>query len=168
MCIKSQCRVTVIVFNLNGSVRNSTCPSFVVRYTQLKGCGYPLIKLYLMTLSISISRDLVEIRDSRRNWLHIIFVGRPRMLYLVRLFRSSWPYETLTINLTPVDVAITSIRSQVLGHSRADIYERYYQSQKVMADVQSAYLGTPAREALIRSLGTMSLTRDHNAPKELN
>jgi hypothetical protein len=65
-------------------------------------------------------------------------------------------------------VATTSIRSKVLGHSRADIYERYYQSQKVLEDVDSAYLGTPAREALIRTLGTMSLTRDPNAPKELN
>ncbi|QSS59407.1 hypothetical protein I7I51_08842 [Histoplasma capsulatum] len=58
-------------------------------------------------------------------------------------------------------------RNQVLGHSRADIFERYYLSQKVKRDVQSAYLGFPARESVIRAVGMMSLTRDPRVPKEL-
>ena len=41
-------------------------------------------------------------------------------------------------------------------------------SQKVKRDVQSAYLGHPARESLICSVGRMTLTRDPRAPKELS
>ncbi|OJD25540.1 hypothetical protein ACJ73_03093 [Blastomyces percursus] len=65
------------------------------------------------------------------------------------------------------DVATAAERNQVLGHSRADIFERYYLSQKVKRDVQSAYLGCPARESVIRAVGMMSLTRDPRVPKEL-
>ena len=52
----------------------------------------------------------------------------------------------------------------VLGHSRAEIYERNYQSK----DVQSAYSETPEHDTLIRALGNMSLTRDPAAPKNLS
>jgi hypothetical protein len=52
----------------------------------------------------------------------------------------------------------------VLGHSRAEIYERNYQSK----DVQSAYSETPEHDTLIRALGNMSLTRDPTAPKNLS
>jgi hypothetical protein len=45
-----------------------------------------------------------------------------------------------------------------MGHSRAEIYDKYYINQ-----VQSAYLGTP-KDALISLIGHMSLTRDHEAP----
>jgi Protein of unknown function (DUF3435) len=65
-------------------------------------------------------------------------------------------------------VATTSLRSQVLGHSRADIYDRYYQSQKVRQDVQAAFLETAEHKALIRALGNMSLSLDSNVPKGLN
>jgi hypothetical protein len=67
-----------------------------------------------------------------------------------------------------VPAVATTLRSQVLGHSRAEIYERYYQSQKVRKDVQAAYSETPECEALIRALGNMSLTRDPNALKHLS
>ncbi|OJD21124.1 hypothetical protein ACJ73_07535 [Blastomyces percursus] len=65
------------------------------------------------------------------------------------------------------DVATAAERNQVLGHSRADIFERYYISQKVKRDVQSAYLGCPARDSIIRAVGMMSLTRDPRVPKDL-
>jgi hypothetical protein len=65
-------------------------------------------------------------------------------------------------------VASTSIRSQVLGHSRADIYDRYYRSQVVRQDVQAAFLETPEQKALISAMGNMSLTMDPNAPKGLS
>ncbi|EDN08839.1 FluG domain-containing protein [Histoplasma capsulatum] len=65
-------------------------------------------------------------------------------------------------------VATTSERNQVMGHSRADIFERYYISVKVKRDVQSAYLGCPARESIIQAVGRFSLTRDPRAPKELS
>ncbi|EEH33963.2 hypothetical protein PAAG_05012 [Paracoccidioides lutzii Pb01] len=57
--------------------------------------------------------------------------------------------------------------SCVLGHSRADIFERYYISQKVKRDVESAYLGCPARELVIRAVGMMNLTWDPRVQKDL-
>src|ERR1700684_1526316 len=65
-------------------------------------------------------------------------------------------------------VASTSIRSQVLGHSRADIYDRYYRSQVVRQDVQAAFLETPEQKALISAMGNMRLTMDPKAPKGLS
>ncbi|TPX19903.1 hypothetical protein DIZ76_017697 [Coccidioides immitis] len=65
------------------------------------------------------------------------------------------------------DVATAAERNQVLGHSRADIFERYYISQKVKWDVQSAYLECPARDSVIRAVGMMSLTQDPRVPKDL-
>ncbi|OJD10206.1 hypothetical protein ACJ73_09890, partial [Blastomyces percursus] len=65
-------------------------------------------------------------------------------------------------------VATASERNQIMGHSRADIFERYYISMKVKRDVQSAYLGCPARESIIQAVGRFSLTRDPRAPKELS
>nr|KMM73308.1 hypothetical protein CPAG_09597 [Coccidioides posadasii RMSCC 3488] len=65
------------------------------------------------------------------------------------------------------DVATAAERNQVLGHSRADIFERYYISQKVKWDVQSTYLGCPARDSVIRAVGMMSLTQDPRVPKDL-
>jgi hypothetical protein len=56
----------------------------------------------------------------------------------------------------------------VLGHSRSDIFLHYYISERVKRDVQSAYLGCPARDALIRAVGRMSLARDPRAPKALS
>jgi hypothetical protein len=67
-----------------------------------------------------------------------------------------------------VAVSTSSLLRQVLGHSRVEIYERYYQSQKERKSIQAAYLETPEDEAFLRALGTMSLTRDHNAPRELS
>ncbi|KAH0545274.1 hypothetical protein FGG08_000573 [Glutinoglossum americanum] len=65
-------------------------------------------------------------------------------------------------------VATTAERNQVLGHSRSDIFLRYYISERVKRDVQSAYLGRPARDALIRAVGRMSLARDPHAPNALS
>lgn len=50
-----------------------------------------------------------------------------------------------------------------MGHSRSEIFEKYYLSQVVGADVMSAYLGTPSKDALNRLAGHMSLTRDPRA-----
>ncbi|PGH36147.1 hypothetical protein GX50_01002 [[Emmonsia] crescens] len=68
----------------------------------------------------------------------------------------------------PLDVATTSERNQVMGHSRADIFEWYYISQKVKRDVQSVYIGCPPRESIINAVGKFSLTRDPCVPKELS
>lgn len=55
----------------------------------------------------------------------------------------------------------------MLDHSRADIFERYYISQKVKRDVESVYLDCSAREFLIRAVSRMSLTRNLRVSKEL-
>ncbi|KAK2813885.1 hypothetical protein FQN50_000286 [Emmonsiellopsis sp. PD_5] len=55
-----------------------------------------------------------------------------------------------------------------MGHSRADIFERYYISQKVKRDVQSAFIGCAARESIISAVTRFSLTRDPRVPKELS
>ncbi|OJD22352.1 hypothetical protein ACJ73_06295 [Blastomyces percursus] len=95
--------------------------------------------------------------------------------YLQRLGRNAGfehkltPYCIRRGTANAVDtVATTSECNQVMGHSRADIFERYYISVKVKRDVQSAYLGCPARESIIQAVGRFSLTRDPRAPKELS
>ncbi|EDN03649.1 hypothetical protein I7I51_05473, partial [Histoplasma capsulatum] len=95
--------------------------------------------------------------------------------YLQRLGRNAGfehkltPYCIRRGTANAVDtIATTSERNQVMGHSRADIFERYYISVKVKRDVQSAYLGCPARESIIQAVGRFSLTRDPRAPKELS
>ena len=55
-----------------------------------------------------------------------------------------------------------------MGHSRAEIYDRYYVSQYVKKDIQAAYLGTPSKNALIGLVSHMSITRDPRAPTHLN
>ncbi|OAX85254.1 hypothetical protein ACJ72_00376 [Emergomyces africanus] len=65
-------------------------------------------------------------------------------------------------------VATTSERNQVMDHSRADIFKRYYISVKVKRDVQSTYLGYPARESIIETVERFSLTRNPRAPKKLS
>lgn len=67
-----------------------------------------------------------------------------------------------------LDVATTSEHNQVMGHSRADIFEWYYISQKIKRDVQSAYIDCPPRESIINAVGRFSLTRDSRVPKELS
>lgn len=66
------------------------------------------------------------------------------------------------------DVATTAERNQILGHSRAEIFNKYYLSQRVKRDVQSAYLGRPSKDSLIRCIGEMSMTRDLRAPTALS
>ncbi|OAT11875.1 FluG domain-containing protein [Blastomyces gilchristii SLH14081] len=94
--------------------------------------------------------------------------------YLQRLGRNAGfenkltPYCIRRGTANAVDtVATPSERNQIMGHSRADIFERYYISMKVKRDVQSAYLGCPPKESIIRTVGRFSLTRDPRAPKEL-
>jgi len=50
-----------------------------------------------------------------------------------------------------------------MGHSRAEIYDKYYINQVVGTDTQSAYLGTPSKDTLINLAGHMNLTRDPEA-----
>ena len=47
-----------------------------------------------------------------------------------------------------------------MGHSRSEIFDKYYVSQIVGADIQSVYLGILSKDAIIRLAGHMSLTRD--------
>jgi Protein of unknown function (DUF3435) len=54
-----------------------------------------------------------------------------------------------------------------MGHTRSQIFEQYYLSQRVKRDVQAAFLGRPTQDALIQAVGAMSLSRDPRAPKEL-
>ncbi|EEH22257.2 hypothetical protein PABG_04468 [Paracoccidioides brasiliensis Pb03] len=73
------------------------------------------------------------------------------LMYMKGKRNKSQPYAQtrplgLGMSITP-HVATAAEREQVLGHSRADIFERYYISQKVKRDVESAYLGCPARES---------------------
>ncbi|KAI9785817.1 MAG: hypothetical protein M1816_008209 [Peltula sp. TS41687] len=64
-------------------------------------------------------------------------------------------------------VATDAERNQILGHSRAEIFQKYYLSQRVKRDVQSAYLGRPSKDSLIQRIGQMSMTRDVRAPTAL-
>ncbi|KAL9049391.1 MAG: hypothetical protein Q9162_007245 [Coniocarpon cinnabarinum] len=59
-------------------------------------------------------------------------------------------------------------RNQAMGHSRSDIFLKYYIQQQVKADVQSAYLGTPARHALFHAVSRMCLDRDARVPQDLD
>ncbi|ODH47577.1 hypothetical protein GX48_06317 [Paracoccidioides brasiliensis] len=73
------------------------------------------------------------------------------LMYMKGKRSKSQPYTQtrplgLGMSIAP-HVATAAERDQVLGHSRADIFERYYISQKVKRDVESAYLGCPARES---------------------
>jgi len=52
---------------------------------------------------------------------------------------AQWPFPPNSIPMFPCPaVATTSERNQVMDHSRADIFERYYISVKVKRDMQSA------------------------------
>ncbi|KAI9763720.1 MAG: hypothetical protein M1839_006318 [Geoglossum umbratile] len=64
-------------------------------------------------------------------------------------------------------IATTAERNQIMGHSRAEIYDKYYINQVVGTDTQSAYLGTPSKDALINLAGHMNLTRDPEAPNSI-
>lgn len=55
-----------------------------------------------------------------------------------------------------------------MGHSRAEIYDRYYISQYVKKDIQTAYLSTPFKDALIGLVSHMSIKRDLQALTHLN
>ena len=55
-----------------------------------------------------------------------------------------------------------------MGHSCAEIYDRYYISQYVKKDIQATYLGTPSKNALIGLVSHMSITQDPRAPTHLN
>lgn len=55
---------------------------------------------------------------------------------------------------------------QIMGQSRGDVFLAYL-NELVDTDTQSAFLGTPARDALIKLSTNSSITRDPSAPKEL-
>jgi len=58
----------------------------------------------------------------------------------------------LTHFLSSLEIATTAERNQIMGHSRAEIYDKYYINEVVGTDTQSAYLGTPSKDALINPL----------------
>ncbi|KAF8250945.1 hypothetical protein K440DRAFT_113864 [Wilcoxina mikolae CBS 423.85] len=64
-------------------------------------------------------------------------------------------------------VATSAERNQVMGHSRDDIFLRHYISQTVKVDVQSAFLGCPSRQELLKTAGKLSRWRDSRAPMKL-
>ncbi|KAI9770756.1 MAG: hypothetical protein M1840_003006 [Geoglossum simile] len=64
-------------------------------------------------------------------------------------------------------ITTTAERNQIMGHSRAEIYDKYYINQVVGTYTQSAYLGTPSKDALINLAGHMNLTRDPEAPNSI-
>ncbi|KAF2726606.1 hypothetical protein EJ04DRAFT_391195, partial [Polyplosphaeria fusca] len=47
-------------------------------------------------------------------------------------------------------------------------YEKYYTPTHIARDFQSIYFGTLKQEELIRSVASMSISRDRRAPTELN
>lgn len=61
------------------------------------------------------------------------------------------------------EVATVAERNHIMGHARAETFDHYYIQQIVGIDTQSAYLGTPSQDALVRLVGQMSLTRDLRA-----
>jgi uncharacterized protein DUF3435 len=53
-----------------------------------------------------------------------------------------------------------------MGHSRAEIYDKFYINQVVGTDTQSAYLGTPSKDALINLIGHMILALSSVQPNQ--
>jgi hypothetical protein len=70
-------------------------------------------------------------------------------------------------NTLSLELATTAERNQVMGHSRAEIFDKYYINQVVGTNTQSAYLETSSKNALINLTGHMSLTRDLRAPDSI-
>ncbi|PYI07380.1 FluG domain protein [Aspergillus sclerotiicarbonarius CBS 121057] len=56
-------------------------------------------------------------------------------------------------------------RNVVMGHKRSGTFAYYVQ---VRDDTQSAFMGTPARDALLNLSSTAGLTRDASAPQDLS
>ncbi|KAL4933523.1 FluG domain protein [Aspergillus undulatus] len=56
-------------------------------------------------------------------------------------------------------------RKLIMGHARSDTFSYYIQIQD---DTQSAFMGTPTRDALIKLATNAGLTRDPSAPEELS
>ncbi|PYH99453.1 FluG domain protein [Aspergillus ellipticus CBS 707.79] len=56
-------------------------------------------------------------------------------------------------------------RNQVMGHRRGGAFAYYVQ---IRDDTQSAFMETPARDALLKLSSNASLTRDASAPQELS
>ncbi|KAF1810595.1 hypothetical protein P152DRAFT_475428 [Eremomyces bilateralis CBS 781.70] len=65
-------------------------------------------------------------------------------------------------------VAGSDMRSFVMGHARASLFERYYRNSVVQLDSVSAFLEVPSNDALIKLAGHMSLTRDPSAADSIN
>ncbi|KAF2679993.1 hypothetical protein K458DRAFT_312707, partial [Lentithecium fluviatile CBS 122367] len=65
------------------------------------------------------------------------------------------------------DALDAAVRNQTMDHSSV-VYEKYYTPTHIARDFQSIYLGTPKQEELIRSVASMSISRDRRAPTELN
>jgi hypothetical protein len=64
------------------------------------------------------------------------------------------------------DSATVGERDQVMGHSHSGIFQ-FYINPNVKCDVQAAFLDEPSDKALMKVLGSMSLTRDPLAPTKL-
>ena len=58
-------------------------------------------------------------------------------------------------------------QNQVLGHKGSEIFLRHYMHKKFRTDVESAYLGMPARQALFKAVGRMSFDCDPRVPQSL-
>ncbi|EGP82385.1 uncharacterized protein MYCGRDRAFT_11476, partial [Zymoseptoria tritici IPO323] len=58
-----------------------------------------------------------------------------------------------------------AVRNRAMGHSRAEIYDKYYTNQTVAADTQSAFLGTPSQDWMVSLASHLGLTRDPSAQK---
>ncbi|KAI9732135.1 MAG: hypothetical protein M1834_004231 [Cirrosporium novae-zelandiae] len=65
------------------------------------------------------------------------------------------------------ETTTAALRNQAMGHGRSSVYQTYYMSSYVNADVQAAYLGVPSNKALFRAVGRMSLRSDARAPTSL-
>ena len=54
-----------------------------------------------------------------------------------------------------------------MGHQNSQTFQ-YYLNERVNFDVQAAFLGTPAKQALVTALGSMSRSLDRRAPTKLS
>lgn len=66
------------------------------------------------------------------------------------------------------EIATTAERNQIMGHSRADIYEKHYQNRVVNIDIAAAILKTPSRSSLLESVGHIGLDHDPRVPQTLD
>jgi hypothetical protein len=82
--------------------------------------------------------------------------------------RKSLPFETMEQHIANfLGNATDAVRNRAMGHSRSDIYSRFYTNNIVNVDTISCFLRTPAETSRIHLASHMGLTRDPSAQSRI-